>query len=196
MKSLTRVVAFSPKNDIIFVFRQIILTHINTQCVFRWSSTTCRSFHVQALLFFFYGGSLMYVASQTAWRNSPLSSACLPASTVETPIHSPMSCAHLLLGLPLPLLPSHVPSKNSFSNVLCRLIWPKYDDFCFLIRFKSCGTFTPSCSRTLAFVFSQSMKFWVSSGSISSRKKLSFSRRSLRWSKPRSHRLQQEKCRP
>ena len=44
--------------------------------------------------------------------------------------------------------------------------------------------------------FSQSMKFWVSSGSISSRKKLSFSRRSLRWSKPRSHRLQQEKCRP
>ena len=39
--------------------------------------------------------------------------------------------------------------------------------------------------------FSQSMKFWVSSGSISSRKKLNFSRRSLRWSKPRSHRLQQ-----
>ena len=31
--------------------------------------------------FFFYGGSLMDVASQTAWRNSPLSSACLPAST-------------------------------------------------------------------------------------------------------------------
>ena len=29
----------------------------------------------------------------------PLSSACLPASTVETPIHSPMSCVHLLLGL-------------------------------------------------------------------------------------------------
>ena len=44
--------------------------------------------------------------------------------------------------------------------------------------------------------FSQSIKFWVSSGSISSRKKLSFSRLSLRWSKPRSHRLQQEKCRP
>ena len=40
--------------------------------------------------------------------------------------------------------------------------------------------------------FSQSMKFWVSSGSISSQKKLSLSR----WSKPRSHRLQQEKCRP
>ena len=58
-----------------------------------------------------------------------------------------------LLGLPLPLLPSHVPSKNSFSNVLCRLMWPKYDNFCFLIRFKSCGAFTPSCSRTLAFVF-------------------------------------------
>ena len=69
------------------------------------------------------------------------------------PIHSPMSCVHLLLGLPLPLLPSHVPSKNSFSNVLCRLMWPKYDSFCFLIRFKSCGAFTPSCSRTLAFVF-------------------------------------------
>ena len=102
--------------------------------------------------FFFYGGSLMDVASQTAWRNSPLSSACLPASTVETPIHSPMSCFHLLLGLPLPLLPSHVPSKNSFSNVLCRFMWPKYDSFCFLIRFKSCGAFTPSCSRTLAFV--------------------------------------------
>ena len=64
-----------------------------------------------------------------------------------------MSCVHLLLGLPLPLLPSHVPSKNSFSNVLCRLMWPKYDSFCFLIRFKSCGAFTPSCSRTLAFVF-------------------------------------------
>ena len=78
-----------------------------------------------------------------------LSSACLPASTVETPIHSPMSCVHL----PLPLLPSHVPSKNSFSNVLCRLMWPNYDSFCFLIRFKSCGAFTPSCSRTLAFVF-------------------------------------------
>ena len=31
------------------------------------------------------------LASQTAWRNSPLSSACLPASTGETPIHSPMS---------------------------------------------------------------------------------------------------------
>ena len=69
--------------------------------------------------FFFYGGSLMDVSSQTAWGNSPLSKACLPASTVETPIHSPMSCVHLLLGLPLPLLPSHVPSKNSFSNVLC-----------------------------------------------------------------------------
>ena len=64
-----------------------------------------------------------------------------------------MSCVHLLLGLPLPLLPSHVPSKNSFSNVLCRLMWPKYDSFCFLIRFRSCGAFTPSCSRTLAFVF-------------------------------------------
>ena len=95
----------------------------------------------------------MDVASQTAWQNSPLSSACLPASTVETPIHSPMSCVHLLLGLPLPLLPSHVPSRNSFSNVLCRSMWPKYDSFCFLIRFKSCGAFTPSCSRTLAFVF-------------------------------------------
>ena len=103
--------------------------------------------------FFFYGGSLMDVASETAWRNSPLSSACLPVSTVETPIHSPMSCVHLILGLSLPLLPSHVPSKNSFSNVLCRLMWPKYDSFCFLIRFKSCGAFTPSCSRTLAFVF-------------------------------------------
>ena len=64
----------------------------------------------------------MDVASQTAWRNSPLSSACLSASTVETPTHSPMSCVHLLLGLPLPLLPSYVPSKNSFSNVLCRLM--------------------------------------------------------------------------
>ena len=32
-------------------------------------------------------------------------------------------------------------------------MWPKYDNFCFLIRFKSCGAFTPSCSRTLAFVF-------------------------------------------
>ena len=63
----------------------------------------------------------MDVASQTAWRNSPLSSACLPASIVETPIHSPMSCVHLFLGLPLPLLPSHVPSKNSFSNVSCCL---------------------------------------------------------------------------
>ena len=97
------------------------------------------------MFFFFYGGSLMDVASQTAWQNSPLTSACLPASTVETPIHSPMSCVHLLLGLPLPLLPSHVPSKNSFSNVLCPLMWPKYDSFCFLIRFKSCGAFTPSC---------------------------------------------------
>ena len=77
--------------------------------------------------FFFYGGFLMDVASQTAWRNSHLLSACLPASTVENPIHSPMSCVHLLLGLPLPLLPSHVPSKNSFSNVLCCLMWPKYD---------------------------------------------------------------------
>ena len=103
--------------------------------------------------FFFYGWSLKDVASQTAWQNSPLSSACVPASTVETPIHSPMSCVHLLLGLPLPLLPSHVPSKNSFSNVLCRLMWPKYDSFCFLIRFKSCGAFMLSCSRTLAFVF-------------------------------------------
>ena len=107
----------------------------------------------RSFFFFFYGGSFMDVASQTAWRNSPLSSACLPASIVETPIHSPMSCVHLLLGLPLPLLPSHVPSKNSFSNVLCRLMWPKYDSFCFLIRFRSCGAFTPSCSRTLAFVF-------------------------------------------
>ena len=77
--------------------------------------------------FFFYGESLMDVASQTAWRKSPLSSACLPASIVETPIHSPMSFVHLLLGLPLPLLPSHVPSKNSFSNVLCRLMWQKND---------------------------------------------------------------------
>ena len=94
----------------------------------------------------FYGGSLMDVSSKTAWRNCPLSSACLPASTVETPIHSPMSCVHLLLGLPLPLLLSHVPSKNSFSNVLRRLMWPKYDSFCFLIRFKSCGAFTPSFS--------------------------------------------------
>ena len=61
-----------------------------------------------------------------------------------------MSCVHLLLGLPLPLLLSHVPSKNSFSNVLVvllrRLMWPKYDSFCFLIRFKSCGAFTPSFS--------------------------------------------------
>ena len=123
----------------------------------KYHSLRRKTFHFKKMLlwhfFFFYGGSLMDVASQTAWRNSPLSSACLPASTVETPIHSPMSCVHLLLGLPLPLLPSHVPSKNSFSNVLCRLMWPKYDSFCFLIRFRSCGAFTPSCSRTLAFVF-------------------------------------------
>ena len=46
-----------------------------------------------------------------------------------------------------------LPSKNSFSNVLCCLMWPKYDSFCFLIRFKSCGAFTPSCSRTLAFTY-------------------------------------------
>ena len=99
----------------------------------------------------------MDVASQTAWRNSPLSSACLPASTVETPIHSPMFCVHLLLGLPLPVLPSHVPSKNSLSNVLCRLMWPKYDSFCFLIGIKSCGAFTPSCSRTLVVVIFSKM---------------------------------------
>ena len=103
------------------------------------SATTLAQLYITYIsfffFFFFYGGSLMDVASQTAWRNSPLSSACLPASTVETPIHSPMSCVHLLLGLPLPFLPSHVPSKNSFSNVLCRLMWPKYDSFCFLIRF-------------------------------------------------------------
>ena len=105
------------------------------------------------LFFFFYGGSLMDVASQTAWRNSPLSSACLPASKVETSIHSPMPCVHLFLGLLLPLLPSHVPSKNSFSNVLCRSMWPKYDNFSFLIRFKSCGAFKSSCSRTLEFGF-------------------------------------------
>ena len=125
--------------------------------------TECKLFQSRVILycnwlthisfFFFYGGSLMDVASQTAWRNSPLSSACLTAFTVETPIHSQLSCVHLLLGLPLPLLPSHMSSKNSFSNVLCRLMWPKYDSFCFLIRFKSCGAFTPSCSRTLAFVF-------------------------------------------
>ena len=54
---------------------------------------------------------------------------------------------HLLLGLPLPLLPSHVPSKNSFSNVLYRLMWPKYDNFCFLIRFKSCGAFWYYCQK-------------------------------------------------
>ena len=91
---------------------------------------------------------------------------CLfPASTVETPIHSPMSCVHLFLGLPLPLLPSHVPSKNSFSNVLCLLMWPKYDSFCFLIRFKSCGAFTPSCWRTaflpVAFHLERSYLFLV-----------------------------------
>ena len=67
---------------------------------------------VVRFFFFFYGGSLMDVASLTARRNSPLSSACLPASTVENPIHSPMSCVHLLLGLPLPLLPSHVPPQE------------------------------------------------------------------------------------
>ena len=141
--------------------------------------------------FFFYGGSLMDVTSQTARPNSPLSSACLPASTIETPIHSPMSCVHLLLGLPLPLLPSHVPSKNSFSNVLCRSMWPKYDSFCFLGS-KVVGLLRLVVRGHWHLFFSQSMKFWVSSGSISSRKKLSFSCRSLRWSKPRSHRLQQE----
>ena len=120
---------------------------------FCMNEKNCRDTLKHSFFFFFYGGSLMDMASQTAWRNSPLSSACLPASTIETPIHSPMSCVHLLLGLPLPLLPSHVPSKNSFSNMLCRLMWPKYDSFCFLIRFKSCGAFTPSCSRILAFVF-------------------------------------------
>ena len=31
-------------------------------------------------------------------------------------------------------------------------MWPKYDNFCFLIRFKSCGAFKPSCLRTLSFV--------------------------------------------
>ena len=84
---------------------------------------------------------------------TPLSQVLVFQLPVETPIHSPMSCIYLLLGLHLPLLPSHVPSKNNFSNVLCRLMWPKYDNFCFLIRFKSCGAFTSSCSRTLAFVF-------------------------------------------
>ena len=142
------------------------------------------------LFFFFYGGSLMDVASQTAWRNSPLLSACLPASTVETPTHSPMSCVNLFLGLPLPLLPSHVPSKNSFSNVLCRLMWPKYDNFRFLIiGSKAVGLLSLAVQGHWHLFFSQSMKFWVSSGSISSRKKLFFSRRSLRWSKPRDHRL-------
>ena len=154
---------------------------------------------MKTIFFFFYGGSLMDVASQTAWRNYPLSSACLPASTVEAPIHSRMSCVHLFLGLPLPLLPSHVPSKNSFSNhPMCYAVKCGQSMIIFVswLGSKVVGLLSLAVQGHWHLSFSQSMKFWVSSGSISSWKKLSFSRRSLSWSKPCSHRLQQEKCRP
>ena len=111
----------------------------------------------------FTTSSSMADPNGSAWRNFPLSSACLPASTVETPIHSPMSCVHLLLGLPLLLLPSHVPSKNNFSNVLCRLMWPKYDNFCFLIRFKNFRAITSysklPAGRTISGVFFKNRHF-------------------------------------
>ena len=37
-----------------------------------------------------------------------------------------MSCSHLLVGLPLPLLPSILASKMCLSSVSWHLMWPKY----------------------------------------------------------------------
>ena len=71
--------------------------------------------------------------------------------------HLPLCCAYCP---PIVLHSCHMSSPSPFCirRVLydveyIGLMWPKYDSFCFLIRFKSCGAFTPSCSRTLAFVF-------------------------------------------
>ena len=57
------------------------------------------------------------VASWTFWRKSIRSSASLPAWVVVMSIQSFMSCSHLLVGLPLPLLPSILASKMCLSSV-------------------------------------------------------------------------------
>ena len=69
------------------------------------------------------------VASWTFWRKSIRSSASLPAWVVVMSIQSFMSCSHLLVGLPLPLLPSILASKMCLSSVSWRLMWPKYLSF-------------------------------------------------------------------
>ena len=54
-------------------------------------------------------------------------SSCL--SCLPCPIQSFMSCSHLLVGLPLPLLPSILASKMCLSSVSWRLMWSKYLSF-------------------------------------------------------------------
>ena len=92
------------------------------------------------------------VASWTFWRKSIRSSASLPAWVVVMSIQSFMSFCHLLVGLPLPLLPSILASKMCLSSVSWRLMWPKYLSFSVFAFCRSIVVFISNLESTSLLV--------------------------------------------
>ena len=92
------------------------------------------------------------VASWTFWRKSIRSSASLPVWVVVISIKSVLSCSHLLVGLPLPLLPSILASKMCLSSVSWRLMWPKYISFSVFAFYRSLVVFISNLESTSLLV--------------------------------------------
>ena len=104
------------------------------------------------VFFFQVADALRHVASMTARLNASLSCAWRPASvTVEFSL-SAISWLHLLRGLPLPLLPSTIPSYMSLSRHSCLLTCPKYFSFRRMMSFCSQFSGESSSSRMEMFV--------------------------------------------
>ena len=94
-----------------------------------------------------------HVASLTALLKASRLSARRPASATVVCRRSEISWLHLLLGRPLPLLPSTIPSNICFSRQSCLLMCPKY--FSLRLRIESSNQFSgmlPSWSLMEALV--------------------------------------------
>ena len=98
-----------------------------------------------------------------------------------------MSCSHLLVGLPLPLLPSILASKMCLSSVSWRLMWPKYLSFSVFAFCRSIVVFISNLESTsllVTFSIQDILKIFYN---ISFQKMLSFLHLCCLWSMLHTH---------
>ena len=93
-----------------------------------------------------------------------------------------MSCSHLLVGLPLPLLPSILASKMCLSCLSWLLMWPKYLSFSVFAFCRSIVVFISNLESTSLLVTFPSRIFSRFFYNISFQKMLSFLHLCCLWS--------------